>query len=49
MAVVCACIVALPIVEEALAGASGGLALFVHLYGCHNPATRRVPKNFRRQ
>ncbi len=49
MAVVCACIVALPVVEEALAGASGGLALFVHLYGCHNPATRRVPKNFRRQ
>ena len=41
--------VALPVVEEALAGASGGLALFVHLYGCHNPATRRVPKDFRRQ
>ena len=41
--------VALPVVEEALADASGGLALFVHLYGCHNPATRRVPKDFRRQ
>ena len=41
--------VALPEVENALKGRSGPLALFVHLYGCHNPATRRVPEGFVRE
>lgn len=41
--------IALPEVEKALSERTGNLALFVHLYGCHNPATRRVPPDFKRE
>lgn len=41
--------VVLPEVENALKRRSGPLALFIHLYGCHQPATRRVPKDFVRE
>ena len=41
--------IALPKLEEELGGMTGDLAVFVHLYGCHNPAARRVPEGFSRQ
>jgi heptose-I-phosphate ethanolaminephosphotransferase len=40
--------IALPVVEKSLREMSGDVALFVHLYGCHNPAIRRVPRDFTR-
>ncbi len=41
--------VALPEVERAIRENKAPLALFVHLYGCHNPASKRVPPDFRRE
>ena len=41
--------VALPVVEKIIGESSGDIALFVHLYGCHNPATKRVPRDFSRE
>lgn len=40
--------VALPEVRRALLENDAPFALFVHLYGCHHPAAKRVPPTFRR-
>jgi len=41
--------VVLPEVEKALRENAAPFALFVHLYGCHNPPGRRVPPGFVRE
>ncbi len=41
--------VALPELERAIREDPAPLAVFVHLYGCHNPASKRVPREFRRR
>ena len=40
--------VALPEVRKALEERTGPTAIFIHLYGCHHPAAKRVPPRFKR-
>lgn len=41
--------VALPEVQTALKERKGPTAIFIHLYGCHHPAAKRVPPGFKRE